>query len=266
MKYFILLSFLFSNLAQAMPKHIEVWFLSIDKQTSLLHFIENLEKQTPQKKYAQSGLQCQPMGDYCFDPQIGLYKKGAPQPEAIDYAEAEKNEKYNFMDTPSSIDRDMINCDKASFFDVFCGKSQKKVKQGRADLEVWIDVSSTMKQVDFQGFDKKCSRELFLEKLNQTCPMNKKMKVYYFEEYRKEAGSFDRSCLSGGLNNMKRIVQDLKKSETKNVIIITDIFEADVSFIDAIEATGRATIKGLEKPLYAKDISNELKRVRKFCQ
>ena len=91
------------------------------------------------------------------------------------------------------------------------------------------------------------------------------MKVYYFEEFRKEAGAFDRVCLSGGLNNMKRIMQDLDNSKADTVIIITDIFEAEEDFIADIEASGRGTIRGLDKPLYAKDLKNQLKRIRKFC-
>ncbi len=170
------------------------------------------------------------------------------------------------MDVPEKMEREMINCDDANFFDIFCGEAQKKALAAQVKLEVWVDVSSTMKQVDFNGFDKKCSREMFLDSLSQTCPLNQKMKVYYFEEFRKEAGALDRVCLSGGLNEMKRIISDLKKSTAENVIIITDIFEAQVEFLDAIEALGTGVIKGLEKPLYVKDIKKELQRVRPLCQ
>jgi hypothetical protein len=261
----LIFSLLFMHSAYSLPKHFEVWFLSVPQNTWLDSILE-MDKTS--HKVALANLQCQPMGEHCFDPQVGLYKKDKANKyqEQIDLSEVEKNNTYDFMEVPERMEREMIDCDKSSFFDIFCGKAQKKAKQKKVKLEVWVDVSSTMKQVDFNGFDKKCSRETFLENLSQTCPMNEKMKIYYFEEFRKEAGSLDRVCLSGGLNEMKRIVSDLKKSTAENVIIITDIYEAQEEFTSAIEALGRGVIKGLDKPLYAKDIKKELQRVRPLCQ
>jgi hypothetical protein len=251
--------------ALALPKHFEVWFLSVPRHA----WLNNLLKENHVKsKVAAGSLQCQPMGEYCFDPQVGLYKKDKANKyqEQIDLSEVEKNNKYDFMDVPQKMEREMINCDDASFFDIFCGEAKKKSKAAKVKLEVWVDVSSTMKQVDFNGFDKKCGREMFLENLSQTCPLNQKMKVYYFEEFRKEAGALDRVCLSAGLNEMKIIISDLKKSTVDNVIIITDIFEAHEEFINAIEGLGAGVIRGLDNPLYAKDIKKELKRIGPLCQ
>jgi hypothetical protein len=266
MKKLLIILFTLSSLqAFALPKHYEVWFLSVDK----VSWLDNvLKTQKNSIKLAQRALQCQQMGDYCFDPQVGLYKRGeeGKVQEEIDLSTIENNKKYDFLEPHNGLEREMIECDESQMFDIFCGKAQKKMKAGKTKLEVWVDTSTTMKQVDFDGFENECRRERFLKDLNATCPMNKKVKVYYFEEFRKEAGSFDRVCLSGGLNNMKRIVQNLKSSESDNVIIITDIFEAETSFIDAIEASGRGKIRGLKKPLYAKDLKTELKRVRKMCE
>lgn len=249
--------------AFAMPKHFEVWFLSTDS----VSWIDQFDQNYKYSKEIARALQCQQMGEYCFDPQVGLYKRGeeGKVQEEVDPSAVEREAKYDFLPANNGLERNMIDCDKEQMFDIFCGKSQKKMIQGKTNLEIWVDTSSTMKQADFAGFDKECKRERFLKDLNATCPINQKMKVYYFEEYRKEAGSFDRVCLSGGLNNMKRLMQDVKQSKADNIIIITDIFEADENFIGAIEATGRGTIKGLNKPMYAKDLKSELKRVRKLC-
>lgn len=261
---FIFLIIVMSSQLAAMPKSFEVWFLS---EMSATVWLDSLTPKYKQPLIAQRALQCQPMGDHCFDPQVGLYKPGSEPDdyEQVDISEVENSQKYEFMEVHSGTERNMINCDETQMFDIFCGEAQKKIKQGKAQLEVWIDVSSTMKQVDFFGFDQECKRERFLKDLNATCPLNQKMKVYYFEEFRKEAGAFDRVCLSGGLNNMNRIMQDLANSKAQKVIIITDIFEAKDDFISAIEATGVGTMRGLNKPLFAKDLKSELKRIRKFC-
>jgi hypothetical protein len=260
-KYIAILLFtnLFCARSFALPDKFEVWFLSVPK-VGLLENSRNL--------YVQNNLQCQPMGDYCFDPQVGLYKKGSESEvqEELDLSIVESQKNYDFMEVPKKMEREMVNCDEASFFDIFCGKSKKKKKLEISELEIWVDTSSTMKQVDFDGFDKKCSRQLFLESLRQTCTSPMKTKFYLFESFRKEAGALDGACINSGLNEMKRIVQDLNVSKAKNVIIITDIFEAQEDFINEIERSGHGSIRGLDKPLYSKDIREELSRIRSFCK
>jgi hypothetical protein len=264
-KIICLITLLFGLNAFALPKRVEVWFLSIDRTS----WLNNLNKSTVGRKIAQRSLQCQVMGEYCFDPQVGLYKRGEEQEaqSSIDMAEIEKSNSYDFLEPHKGHERNLIECDENSnFFDIFCGKARKKISQGKTNLEVWVDVSSTMKQVDFDGFNRECKRQRFLKNLSKTCPLNQKMKIYYFEEFRKEAGTLDRVCLSGGLNNMKRIIEDVNNSKADNVIIITDIFEAEDKFISAIENTGRGIIKGLKEPIYAADLKGELQRVGKLCK
>ncbi len=264
----VLLIFLFSlNVCYAMPKHIELWFLSIDKSSWLNNVIE--KPYIFSKQVAYRSLQCQQMGEYCFDPQVGLYKRGEEGKvvEELDMADIQTTEKYDFMDPHKGVGRELIECDEnPGFFDVFCGKAKRAKSKKAVKLELWIDTSSTMKQVDFGGLGDECHRERFLNRLSQTCTFKEKMKVHYYTESRKEAGSFDRVCLSAGLNNMKRIISDMKKSTVDNLIIITDIFEADVTFINAIESTGRAVIRGLDKPIYASNLNDQLQRVRKLCR
>ena len=123
-----------------------------------------------------------------------------------------------------------------------------------------------MKQVDFSGFDKPCKREFFLKSLSDSCSEESQLKIYFFEEFRKQAGMLDRVCLSGSLNNMKNIISDLKRSKAERVLIITDIFEAQESFLNELEALGPTKIKGIDKPFYANNIKKELARYRKFCK
>ena len=264
MKKLFLLLFLISNSAWSYPKHLEVWFLSNDRTT----FLDSV---LPKTQYGPmtAKLQCQQMGEYCFDPQVGLYKvgEGDKVQEEIDYQAMDKLEKHENIDPASSIDREMIKCDKdSSFFDVFCGKA-KKLKVGKKPkLEIWVDISSTMKQVDFNGFDQMCMRESFLRGLNNKCPLNQKMKVYMFDESRKELGAFDRVCLNAGLNQVKRIMRDIKTSKADNLIIITDIFEASEKFVNFIEFEAKGIARGTEKPVYAKDLKKDIDRMTKMCK
>ena len=264
----LLLTLLISTVANATPGKFEVWFLSIDKQSVFKQF--STEKSDDSLMYSATGeLQCEPMGEYCFDPQVGLYKNGesaSAREVGVDASELEKNQKYDFMETGDSVNNNLINCDKKNQFDIFCGSSKKKALRENIQLEVWVDISTTMKQVDYAGLEGKCTREIFLEGLNKTCPMNQKLKVYYFNESRKEAGSFDRVCLANGLNNMKRLLTDVERvSKNRNLVIVTDIFEASQSFITQIEALG-GKVKGLDTPVYAKDLLKDLSRINKLCK
>jgi hypothetical protein len=260
---FILMAFFSQNL-WAMPKSVEVWFISIDRTVFLDH-LENKIKYS--KLTANARLQCQPMGDYCFDPQVGMYKMGENQKieEAIDYQELDKKEQYKFLEPAKSIEREMINCERGSFFDIFCGKAQKAGPKDKAKLELWIDTSSSMKQVDYVGFEKKCARELLLENLNQSCGFGQQMQVYAFDTSRKEMGAMDQACINVGLNEPKRLMQDIERSNANHLIIITDIFEASVEFINFIENTARGKVIGIDKPMYAKDMQREIKRIKSLC-
>lgn len=269
MKKLLILLFLISNVASAKPASFEVWFLSIDKQSVYRHFEPANSFKTSRAIASNDHLQCQPMGEYCFDPQVGLYKKDdkvSAKDSTVDQSIVDKSEQYDFLPTGDSVNRNLINCSKSNNFDIFCGKSRKKAAAENIKLEVWIDVSTTMKQVDFNGFNHKCNRELFLEQMSESCPMNQNMKVYYFNEVRKEAGSFDRACISNGLNNMKRLLDDIKKIDRKrNLIVVTDIFEASAEFISNIEKLG-GSVRGVDEPIYAKNLLSEMKRIKTLCK
>jgi hypothetical protein len=259
----VLIIFL-SQSAWAMPKHFEVWFLSIDRAA----FLDQLLYKTRYSKMtAQSGLQCQPMGEYCFDPQVGLYKRGQEGEiqEELDYAVAEDMEEYNDLPTASSVDRNMIECEEGMLFDMFCGKA-KAEKKSKVKLEVWFDVSSTMKQVDPTPTKDICKRQSFISAVDIKCPMGQKMNVHIFTETKKETDTFERVCLSYGLNEIGRLMKQIEESKVDNLIIVTDIFEASERFVSFIENSGVGTHRGVDEPFYAKDMKKLQQKVISYCQ
>jgi len=247
----------------AMPKKVEVWFLSIDRTA----FLDKIIPKTKFSKLTARQLQCQQMGDYCFDPQLGLYKKDEKSnslSEPLDYSELDKAESYDFV--KGYKDGQFETCDNNGNFDIFCGKSKAKKVTRNQKLHVWVDISSTMKQVDFESFDQPCRREHFLRAINGSCPLNEKMKVYIFDENRKELGNFDRVCMNAGLNRIDRIIRDIKASTVDHLVIITDIFEASAKFVDFIEDLSGGSTKGIAKPYYAKNLKEEVSRLQSSCK
>ncbi len=247
--------------AFAEPKKLEVWFLSVDK----VSFIESI---LPKTKYSKltAQYQCQKVGDYCFDPQIGLYKKEKDKiVEARDYSELDTKEV--FKEEGEYKEGEYDPCTNPGQFNIFCKKRLKKaVKKSSKKLELWVDISSTMKQVDPTDYQTACIRERFLKRVNGACPLNEKMKVYIFDENRKELGNFDRVCLNSGLNRVDRLMRDIKASEAESLIIITDIYEAKAEFIDFVEQVAGGSVKGIDKPLYAKNILDDVSRIQKMCK
>lgn len=274
MKYFLILTLLVP-IAHSMPKKLEVWFLSVDKTSTLNSILDSIQSKEKIKfsKSISMNYQCQPMGDYCFDPQIGLYKKNKDKiEEAYDYSSLDTE--YQKV-AEGTYKEGLYNpCENPGHFNIFCKKgnlpSRKKKLNPSQKLELWVDISTTMKQVDFKGYGQsesnECRRETFLRRIDKKCPLNKKMKVFIFDENRKELGNFDRVCLSSGLNRVDRLIRDIKASRVNNLIIITDIYEAKASFIDFVEGEAMGSVKGISKPLYAKDILNDVSRVQKMCQ
>jgi len=215
--------------AHAAPKEIEVWFLSNAKITQLHQYLNR-----PQFVFRAptAELQCQPMGDLCFDPQFGLYKK--------DDAENTVNTSVVEKEGPSipfakSVERELIDCDPKNYFDVFCGKARKEV-QATSKFDLWIDTSSSMREFDFSDKEGHCHRKALVSALDKSCGFNQKVNVMVFDTSIKQAGGMDQLCNNQGLNDYKRVIDWIERSEAQKLVIITDIYENHAEFSDYIES------------------------------
>lgn len=257
MKLVFLFLALLSFGAQAAPKSLEVWFLSNAKVSQL----EGLLNRSPlvyTKKTAE--LQCQEMGDYCFDPQFGLYKRDDLE------ADVKVEDKVPGPEIPSakSVDRELISCDPKNFFDVFCGKARKETKDS-AKLDLWIDTSSSMKEFDFIDSSGGCARKSLVKRLDSTCGFNQKVNVMMFDTSIKEAGTMDSLCNNQGLNDYKKVIDWIERSDAKKLVIITDIYEFHKEFSDYIESK-QGKLRGDKDPLRANDLLNLVDELEKSCR
>lgn len=262
MKALIIFS-LFSASVMAMPKKFEVFFMNTltAKRSALLKTLEKVDEKNKTLGLV-SALECQPMGDYCFDPQIGLYK----QKDIYDNADLEDAFQYkDDVGSASSLDRELVNCDKDNFFDLYCGKTTKKEAKA-AKLEIWIDTSSTLRQVDSDILNATCEREKFLRVLDNTCAFGRQMKVYVFDEFKKELGDMRGACTNSGLNKIENLIRDIKESSANHLIIITDIFELNEKFTNFIKTSKVGTIRGDKGDFVASSLLKETSRLSKICK
>ncbi len=248
-----LVFFSFSLLAA--PQSIEVWFISQDKKTAL---IETIKEFSLVSKPIVSR-QCEPMGDYCFDPQYGLYRPDNEW-EAVSFGKSKAEGEL----APSGFDRDLIECDKKNGFDIFCGKAVPE-KKAKYELEVWVDTSSSMREFDFTDEHGGCYRKSFITRLDTNCSFGKKLNVMIFDTSIKQLGSFDSLCTNSGLNSVNRMRDWIERCEARNLIIITDINEYTKEFADFL-ALKKAKLKGEKGDLFSRSLLDEVSGLVRMCK
>lgn len=220
-----------------MPENFEIWFISPNR-TSFIKFPSEISYSSKIVQNDQT-LRCEKFGDYCFDPQIGLYmpdKNSAKYKEVGDSVDIEKATKVNQNNLKSHLDESLINCDKNNFFDVFCGK-EKGTKKKAAGFEVWIDTSSSLRTIDPTDRSGGCKRKSFYVALTAACK-NKEPDLYTFNTSKRYTSNLDNLCLNYGLNDEKRLLRWIKNSNAKNLIVVTDIGEYTSRIADFIKENG----------------------------
>ena len=243
----------------AAPKEIEVWFISNSK-VALLNDLLNKPQYIYRAPTAE--LQCQEMGDYCFDPQYGLYKKDDVTAEVIETVKIETDGPV--IPAGKSVERNMIDCDPKNYFDVFCGKAKAQTPS-TTKLDLWIDTSGSMKEFDYSDKQGNCHRKSMVQELDKVCGFNQKVNVMMFDTSIKQAGSMDQLCLNQGLNDYKRLMDWVERSDAKKLVIITDIYEFHKEFSDYIESK-HGKLRGDKDPLTAKQMVDLADQLAKSCK
>jgi len=241
------------------PQHIEVWFLSHSKKAQLLKLIEsNYFKFSP----LTAALECQEMGDYCFDPQFGLYKRGAEE-NLVGTDEVEKDQSSS-IPSATSVDRNLITCDPTNRFDIFCGKSRSG-SGAKSKLDLWIDTSSSMREFDYPDKDGGCFRKSLMSDLDKVCAFNEKVNVMMFDTSIKQAGTLDSLCINQGLNDYKKLIDWIERSTANSLVVITDIYELHKEFADYIEKN-HGKIRGDKDQLSAQQLNSLIDELAKLCK
>lgn len=236
-------------------KDIHVIFLS-RPGVSIIPFIQPYHSlgivATNSKEFKEK---CVEMGDGCFHPQHGL----VVDPEKLEKLGIQKNVEVK---TISAQEVDLVDCKKGYYFDMYCGKAKKAAKP--ASFELWIDTSSSMRQVDFSLDQAFCERRRLVSKLKDSCKAD--VDVFIFDTAKKLSGELSSSCLNVGTNNSERLVEWLRASDADHVVIVTDVDEYKAQFREYLDLKG-ATVEGIgTSPIYASTLFDYHKGLTKLCQ
>lgn len=257
-KFILWLAFclVFSSSAMATPKKIIIYFLSPVKTS----YLPQLEKTKFSKLLASNMMdQCQPMGDGCFHPQLGFVPNPPSSGPGLLTEEEKKLELKNF----NSVDVSVINCDKDFYFDLYCGQARNEA-QWNGNLEIWFDVSSSLKEVDFSADKDTCHRRSFYEKVKKTC--GKSLRAALYNTSIKELGDHSSICTNYGTNNEKKLIEWIKASSAKKLIIITDIDELSRNFRDFLDKEGASFVGDGVKAYTVKNLVDDADEILKTCQ
>jgi hypothetical protein len=260
-----ILLLVFSMNALAAPQKIEMIFLSPQKVAQLL---ELLDKQKDSSKIlgflAQTDEElknCIPMGDGCFHPQLGYLDKkpiaGNPAPTIAIPKDPELQLKIF-----SAVETSMVSCDKGNYFDIFCGKEKAKGKP--AEIEIWFDISSSLKMVDYDKDPNHCARRSFMTKVMDGC--KDKVKISVYNTALKEVGDFSSVCLAYGTNDGSKLLQWMKDSEAKTLVVVTDIDEVSTAMQDFLSKHGAKMVGDGVKAFTSTDLVDYANDFIKTCK
>jgi hypothetical protein len=254
----------------ALPESFEVWFLSPNK-TAYIKLPKEIKFYS---KIASNDLNltCQKYGEYCFDPQVGLYKeddqKGVTilgdealevkdDKKIIGKAEVDKNR------VKSVMDGSMIECKKDNFFDIFCGIEQK-INVSKTKVEIWMDTSSSLRVIDPSDESGGCRRRSFASSLKAQCSG---ADIYSFNTHKRYQSDLANLCMNYGLNDERRLIRWIKESKAKHLIVITDIGEYTATLSDFIsENNGYVRGTEMEDIVTSSKMKELVNDVAKYCK
>lgn len=257
-KFFFLCLFL-PAIAFSAPQKIEMIFLSPIKVSMILEQLDRYHAFKMSKNVAQNDIEnCVPMGDGCFHPQYGFIEKPNPNVVSPTLLEEKKLELKTFNATEISL----VNCDKNNYFDIFCGQERPNSPPG--DMEIWFDVSSSLRTVDYNKDPDHCARRSFMEKVMNAC--KGKVNVSVYNTSIKQIGDHSSACLAYGTNDQAKLLRWMKDSKVKNLLIVTDIDEMSAEMRDFLESNGAKMTGDGVKAFTSNDLIDYAKEFTKMCR
>lgn len=261
--------FLMSAAIYATPKYLTVSFVDSKDLASFLR----VKKYAPVAKNVFE-LKCQKMGEYCFDPQVGLYKPGE-EDKAAKLKESSETDvslkKVRGLGADGFFNTSLINCDKSNRYDIYCnGKSAKKSQTVASKTskkhEIWIDGSSGMKAFDSSKLEPSCKRADFLSLLNSTCVNSNKFNVFSISSIKKQIGTSGQACQNAEDKiQIEKLISWITTSKVNRLDIFLDDYYAQGKFMAFLKTRSNIKINGLKTKINLSQMSNEVNRLKKYC-
>lgn len=254
--------FVMPTISMAAPQKMEMIFLSPQKISMLLEILDQYKVMKMSAQMAQADMDnCAPMGDGCFHPQYGFIEKKPDHSPTLSTPQMIEERKLE-LKTFNAVEANMIDCDKNNYFDIFCGK--ERASSPPSEIEIWFDVSSSLKTVDYNKDPEYCARRSFMEKVMATC--KSKVRVSIYNTSIKEIGDHGSACLAYGTNDQSRLLRWMKDSKAKHLLIVTDIDEMSAEMREFLGSNGAKMTGDGVKAFTANDLVDYAKEFTKMCR
>lgn len=204
---------------------------------------------------------CIPREGGCFHPQYGFI----PHEEG-----EEKKEVYvpTFGDrTMNAGEMDLVDCeDEKNHFNLYCGRSSEKTAAPLSGerYQVWFDISTSMRRVDYSRDPNFCNRRLFAEKLVRDCTEKPGMSI--FNTSLVPISNFAATCRLEGTNNTQRIIDWIGRSNVEHLVVITDVDEINPKLMNFLDAQGARTFGAGDERIFSSQLTEKLGKILPPCQ
>lgn len=263
----ILIILIISISLQAAPKKVVVNFFDSKDLTSML--TKDSSHIVVKNVYE---LKCQKMGEYCFDPQVGLYKPGNENEAVIVKGESETDpnlKKVRGLGEEGFFNTQLINCDKNNFYDVYCNKGEKSKTSetySRETNEIWIDGSSSVKVFDTSKLEDSCKREDFIKLLKSSCTKNNYYQFYSISSVKKQLGTSGQACqTTDDKIKIDKLISWINDSNAINLYIYLDDFYAQGKFMSYLKTRPNIKVNGIDKKINLSLMSEQINELKKYC-
>ena len=242
----------------ARPDQLEVWFVSSPSVTM------NKIKIPLELQYEIASVDtrnCKSLNDeQCFHPQYGVVSK--KDGKKVDFMDEQVTKTADSIELSKS---DILRCEKTYHFDMFCGK-EAKIKRKKANVEIWIDTSSSMRSYDFAQKDKSCNRKAFMTLLRSSCK-NTNFHLSSFAGTIKSQSHDNYLCENTGVNNQDKLISWMEASIAKNLIVITDASQLTLKMTTYLESR-KAKIRGMDDKdiIYANKLKELVPQAAAYCK
>jgi len=253
----LLLTFFICQNLFALPETIEFWFISRAKYGYLQNYPQTLVK-VAQVRGIYKG--CKSWGEGCYDLEDEKLVDRPPSLKKNDYMIRERRKLRENLDLFTPYNSHLSDCSSGRGSPDFCG--DRLPARVDTDIEIWIDTSSSMSEIDPRSTDGSCLRKKFINLVMDSCG-GKIPIMGIFNKSLREMGSYTDVCRSYGENNLEILKDWIRGSKSKHLVVVTDYTQMKRGLKDFIDRTGSIVrgdfFKGasLENFLYwGKELSN----------
>lgn len=218
---------------------------------------------------------CIPREGGCFHPQYGFIEfreSSASVSDNVDETPAPKEIYHPSYGGEHSMDAgkmNLVNCEEPGGFNLYCGTPGEQGVEGTrppqaaSPYQVWVDISTSMRRVDYSREPDFCKRRMFVEKLARDCPQRPTFSV--FNTSLMPVASFSAVCRLSGNNSTSRLIDWIQRSEAENLVIITDVDEINNQLMTYLDSIGAKTIGAGDQRIFASQLTERVSEIIPTC-